>query len=159
MSEDVLCPVCDSVLELQNPGFGSQFQGHNGEGPVIASPDGNIAMPPGDDSETYYRCTDCPRDLIFSELTMEEIMPNLTLIGYVEMCLNFYFGISPIREIFTNLTTILIKKPLSQESFLTKTKAKKQIIFITTYGNIKIFGTILKKGRNSYKMITMEMIN
>ena len=116
-------------------------------------------MPPGNDSESYYQCTNCPRDLIFSELTMEEIMSELKLTGYAEMLLNFYFGISPIKEIFTNTTTILIKKPLRQESFLTKLKAKKQIIFITTYQQIKIFGTILKNGRNSYKMTTMEMVN
>jgi len=85
-------------------------------------------------------------------------MENLKLTGYAEMLLNHYFGITPIKEIFTNDSTVLIRKPLSQESFLTKAKAEKQIIFITTHGKIKISGTILKSGRNSYKMTTMEKV-
>lgn len=158
MSDSSLCPVCGSRLELQNPGFGSQFPVNNGQGPIIASPDGDIELPSGGNPESYFHCSVCPRDLIFSELIMEELMPNLKLTGYAEMLLNHYFGIVPIKEIFTNVTTILIKKPLSQESFLTKAKAEKQIIFITIYGDIKIFGTILKNGRNSYKMTTMERV-
>ena len=158
MNESPTCPICNNGLELQNRGFGNQFAGNPEEGPVIVAPDGDVILPPGEDSESYFHCDNCPLDLIFSELTMEQIIPELKLVGYAEILLNHYFGIVPFKEIFTNATTILIKKPLSQESFLTKVKAKKQIIFITTYNEIKILGTILKNGRNSYKMTTMETI-
>lgn len=158
LSASNLCPICNNALELQNPGFGNQFNGNSEHGPVIASPDGDVELPSGSNSESYFHCSVCPRDLIFSELVMEEIIPNLKLTGYAEMLLNHYFGIVPFKEIFTNDATILIKKPLSQESFLTKAKAEKQTIFITTYGEIKISGTILKNGRNSYKMTTMERV-
>lgn len=157
LTESNFCPICNNVLELKNPGFGNQFT-DNGEGPRIATPDGDVKLPSGDNQESYFRCNTCPMDLIFSELFIEDIMAELKLTGYAEMLLNYYFGLTPIKQIFTNASTTLIKKPLSQASFLTKAKAEKQIIFITAHNEIKISGTILKNGRNSYKMTTMERI-
>lgn len=154
MSTDSRCPKCSGVVEVHNPRSNSSSQSSHGGSRIIA-PDGDVIIPEGNHAETYFTCSTCEIDFIPSELTIEDILPNLKIIGYVEIMLNHYFGVTPISTIFTNETTILIKNPLNHGSFLTQAKAKKQIIFITTYGNIKISGTILKKGRNGYKMTTM----
>jgi len=152
------CPICNSVTNLKNATFGDHFQTNGTENPDIATPDGTVEFPEGSNSNSYYRCDVCPLDYEKEPTDIDEIVKNLSCNRNVAMLLNYYYGDAPIKELFTKENMILFKKPAHAYSFISKSKAKKQIHFSLTYKGKKTSGIILKIGKKDYKLSDLEEI-
>lgn len=156
MSMNTPCPFCGIPSNLQNPGFGNHFADQGNSSPRISTPDGDIQLPNGVNPDSFYRCTGCEIDFLDEELTIEEILPNLTFTRNVGNLLNYYYRDDPISTIMTNITTRLFKIPNSNDTFLSQAKFQNQIKFVIDHNNMRTSGTILKTRKNSYKMTMLE---
>lgn len=152
------CPFCDRVTNLQNASFGDHFQANGVKNADINTPDGTVEFPQDSNPDSYYRCDVCSIDYVKEQTDLDEIVKNLFCNRNVAMLLNYYYGDTPINSLFIKENVKLFRKPSHAYSFVSKSKADKQIFFVLTYNDKKTSGIILNTGKNSYKLSDLEEI-
>lgn len=159
MSMQDSCPFCGGITNLQNPSFGNHFHEDGAPNPIVTTPDGIVRLPSDTTSNPSYHCEPCNIDYVPESMPMSELLSNLTYSRNVGMLMDYYYGENtPITDILTNQTVRLFRQAPTDDSFLAKYKSEKRIVFVINYNNKRTSGTILKTGRESYKMNTLEEV-